>query len=453
MIIGVIPVENIQQDKADEIWNGVLSILSDKIPPQSFKTWLEPTKGAFTKGNILTVDVPNMFFVDWIEEHYRDIIETALNSVAGGNISIKLNPIEKGIKPKTRKVKLYHIDAYNLQKRYTFDTFVVGSGNRFANAATLAVAKSPGQAYNPLFIYGAVGLGKTHLLQAIGNYIRENNPDLKVYYTSCEKFLNEMVDAIQNGATIQFKKRYRGKDILLIDDMQFIQNKEGLQEEIFHTFNSLHDKGKQVVMTSDRPPIEIEGIEERLLSRFQWGLVCDLKPPDFETRIAILKKKAELAGATVSNDILHYIAHRVKSNIRELEGALVTLLALTSLTDMQLTLESSEQILNDILGREKINKLTVEKIQEVVSDHYTVTPQALRGKRRTRSISFPRQVAIYISREYTNLPLKAIGKAFGGRDHSTVLHDYEKIKSLMEKNNEIKDDVELIVKKAKNTNV
>jgi len=431
----------------------VLSILSDKIPPQSFKTWLEPTKGAFTKGNILTVDVPNMFFVDWIEEHYRDIIETALNSVAGGNISIKLNPIEKGIKPKTRKVKLYHIDAYNLQKRYTFDTFVVGSGNRFANAATLAVAKSPGQAYNPLFIYGAVGLGKTHLLQAIGNYIRENNPDLKVYYTSCEKFLNEMVDAIQNGATIQFKKRYRGKDILLIDDMQFIQNKEGLQEEIFHTFNSLHDKGKQVVMTSDRPPIEIEGIEERLLSRFQWGLVCDLKPPDFETRIAILKKKAELAGATVSNDILHYIAHRVKSNIRELEGALVTLLALTSLTDMQLTLESSEQILNDILGREKINKLTVEKIQEVVSDHYTVTPQALRGKRRTRSISFPRQVAIYISREYTNLPLKAIGKAFGGRDHSTVLHDYEKIKSLMEKNNEIKDDVELIVKKAKNTNV
>lgn len=446
-------MENIQQDKADEIWNGVLSILSDKIPPQSFKTWLEPTKGAFTKGNILTVDVPNMFFVDWIEEHYRDIIETALNSVAGGNISIKLNPIEKGIKPKTRKVKLYHIDAYNLQKRYTFDTFVVGSGNRFANAATLAVAKSPGQAYNPLFIYGAVGLGKTHLLQAIGNYIRENNPDLKVYYTSCEKFLNEMVDAIQNGATIQFKKRYRGKDILLIDDMQFIQNKEGLQEEIFHTFNSLHDKGKQVVMTSDRPPIEIEGIEERLLSRFQWGLVCDLKPPDFETRIAILKKKAELAGATVSNDILHFIAHRVKSNIRELEGALVTLLALTSLTDMQLTLESSEQILNDILGREKINKLTVEKIQEVVSDHYTVTPQALRGKRRTRSISFPRQVAIYISREYTNLPLKAIGKAFGGRDHSTVLHDYEKIKSLIEKNNEIKDDVELIVKKAKNTNV
>ncbi len=446
-------MENIQQDKADEIWNGVLSILSDKIPPQSFKTWLEPTKGAFTKGNILTVDVPNMFFVDWIEEHYRDIIETALNSVAGGNISIKLNPIEKGIVPKTRKVKLYHIDAYNLQKRYTFDTFVVGSGNRFANAATLAVAKSPGQAYNPLFIYGAVGLGKTHLLQAIGNYIRENNPDLKVYYTSCEKFLNEMVDAIQNGATIQFKKRYRGKDILLIDDMQFIQNKEGLQEEIFHTFNSLHDKGKQVVMTSDRPPIEIEGIEERLLSRFQWGLVCDLKPPDFETRIAILKKKAELAGATVSNDILHYIAHRVKSNIRELEGALVTLLALTSLTDMQLTLESSEQILNDILGREKINKLTVEKIQEVVSDHYTVTPQALRGKRRTRSISFPRQVAIYISREYTNLPLKAIGKAFGGRDHSTVLHDYEKIKSLIEKNNEIKDDVELIVKKAKNTNV
>ncbi|MCK4255821.1 chromosomal replication initiator protein DnaA [candidate division WOR-3 bacterium] len=434
---------------AEDTWKEVLSNISGKIPPQSFKTWLEPAKGASIKGNILTVDVPNMFFVDWIEEHYRKIIEIALLNIVGSEISIKFNPIERGIKPKKEKERLYRIDSHNLQKRYTFKTFVVGSGNRFAHAAALAVSKSPGQAYNPLFIYGAVGLGKTHLIQAIGNYVTENTPGSKVYYTSCEKFLNEMVDAIQNSTMIQFKKRYRGKDILLIDDLQFIENKEGLQEEIFHTFNSLHDTGRQIIMTSDRPPIEINGIEERLLSRFQWGLVCDLKPPDFETRIAILKTKAELAGASVSNDILIYIAQRIKSNIRELEGALVTLLALTSLTDTKLTLDSSRQMLDDILGREKITKISIERIQEVVSNHYAITPQALRGKRRTRSISFPRQVAIYLSREQTDLSLKAIGKAFGGRDHSTILHDYDKIKSLIAKDDELKIDIEQLSKKIK----
>ena len=442
-------MENINPLSAEDTWKEVLSNISGKIPTQSFKTWLEPAKGASIKGNVLTVDVPNMFFVDWIEEHYRKIIEIALLNIVGSEISIKFNPIERGIKPKKEKERLYRIDSHNLQKRYTFKTFVVGSGNRFAHAAALAVSKSPGQAYNPLFIYGAVGLGKTHLIQAIGNYVTENTPGSKVYYTSCEKFLNEMVDAIQNSTMIQFKKRYRGKDILLIDDLQFIENKEGLQEEIFHTFNSLHDTGRQIIMTSDRPPIEINGIEERLLSRFQWGLVCDLKPPDFETRIAILKTKAELAGASVSNDILIYIAQRIKSNIRELEGALVTLLALTSLTDTKLTLDSSRQMLDDILGREKITKISIERIQEVVSNHYVITPQALRGKRRTRSISFPRQVAIYLSREQTDLSLKAIGKAFGGRDHSTILHDYDKIKSLIAKDDELKIDIEQLSKKIK----
>ncbi len=442
-------MENINPLSAEDTWKEVLSNISGKIPTQSFKTWLEPAKGASIRGNILTVDVPNMFFVDWIEEHYRKIIEIALLNIVGSEISIKFNPIERGIKPKKEKERLYRIDSHNLQKRYTFKTFVVGSGNRFAHAAALAVSKSPGQAYNPLFIYGAVGLGKTHLIQAIGNYVTENTPGSKVYYTSCEKFLNEMVDAIQNSTMIQFKKRYRGKDILLIDDLQFIENKEGLQEEIFHTFNSLHDTGRQIIMTSDRPPIEINGIEERLLSRFQWGLVCDLKPPDFETRIAILKTKAELAGASVSNDILIYIAQRIKSNIRELEGALVTLLALTALTDTKLTLDSSRQMLDDILGREKIAKISIDNIQKVVSNHYAITPQALRGKRRTRSISFPRQVAIYLSREHTDLSLKAIGKAFGGRDHSTILHDYEKIKSLSMNDDELKIDIEQLSKKIK----
>lgn len=442
-------MEKIQSQSPEDIWNLILSSISGKIPFQSFKTWLEPTKGSSLKGKVLVVDVPNMFFVDWIEEHYRNVIDTALLSLVEGDITVRFNPTEKGIKPKKQKERIYRIDAHNLQKRYTFDNFIVGSGNRFAHAASLAVAKSPGQAYNPLFIYGAVGLGKTHLLQAIGNHVIDDNLNSKAYYTSCEKFLNEMVDAIQNGATIQFKKRYRGRDILLIDDMQFIENKEGLQEEIFHTFNSLYDSGRQIVMTSDRPPIEINGIEERLLSRFQWGLVCDLKPPDFETRIAILKKKAALAGASVPNDILIYIAQRIKSNIRELEGALVTLLALTSLTDTELTLDSSRQILDDILGKEKVGKVSIDRVQEVVSDHYSIPSQALRGKRRTKSISFPRQVAIFLSRELTNFPLKTIGKAFGGRDHSTVLHDYDKIKSLIEQDNELRKDIEHLAKKIK----
>ncbi len=440
-------MEKRKQDESGEIWKRVLSILGDRIPLQSFKTWLEPTEGSDIKGNILTVSVPNLFFVDWIEEHYHELLTKTLIEVTGRELSIKFKPVEKVFKPKTEKIKLYHVDVYNLQKRYTFDTFVVGSGNRFAHAASFASAKNPGQAYNPLFIYGAVGLGKTHLLQAIGNYVRENQPELKVYYTSCEKFLNEMVDAIQNSATVQFKKKYRNKDILLIDDTQFIENKEGLQEEIFHTFNSLYDSGKQIVMTSDRPPIGIKGIEERLVSRFQWGLVCDLKPLDLETRIAILKKKAEMSGANISNDILLYIAQRIKTNIRELEGALVTMLALSSLTDTQLTTENAKETLDEIIGRDTENILTIETIQDSVSNHYGISPQALRGKRRTKVLTFPRQIAIYIAREYTNMSLKAIGKSFGGRDHSTILHDYEKIRSLIKTDPSLKRDIEYLIKR------
>jgi len=442
-------VEKDRTGRAGEIWKDVLGIVTDKVPAQSFKTWLEPTTGTSVKGNLLIVDVPNLFFVDWIEEHYHDMLMDALAVATGEKLSIKFNPVERRIKPTAEKIKRYHVDAYNLQRRYRFDSFVVGSGNRFAHAASLAVAKSPGQAYNPLFMYGAVGLGKTHLLQAIGNYVKEELSGLKVYYTSCEKFLNEMVDAIQNGTTVQFKKRYRNKDLLLIDDMQFIENKEGLQEEIFHTFNSLYDEEKQVVMSSDRPPVEIKGIEERLLSRFQWGLVCDLKPLDLETRLAILKKKVEMSGARISNEILLYIAQRIKSNIRELEGALVTLLALTSLTDTELTIETSKEILDGILGKKRITKMNIEKIQEVTSNHYGITPQAIRGKRRTKTVVFPRQVAIYIAKEYTNLPLKAIGKLFGGRDHSTIIHDYEKIKKLLETDVDIRNEINQIIEKIK----
>jgi len=292
----------------------------------------------------------------------------------------------------------------------------------------VAVANDPGRRYNPLYIYGSVGLGKTHLLQAIGNFGKEHLESLKVYYVSCERFMNEMIDAIQQAKTIQFKKKYRGKDLLLIDDTQFLAQKVSLQEEIFHTFNSLYDAGKQVVFASDRPPNEIPTLEERLVSRFQCGLVCDIQPPSFETRVAILRKKAEISTGIIPDEVLFYIAERIRGNIRDLEGALVKVFALSSLTNMAISLDSINEHLKDIFGEKEHRKITVLDIQEIVADHYGISTGAIKGKRRLASIALARQVAIYLSRELTRLSLKEIGKLFGGRDHSTIIHDYEKIK-------------------------
>lgn len=429
---------------AEKAWGKILLNIKERVGHQTYKTWFEPTKGAKLSGNTLVVDVPNLFFIDWLEEHFHELIYGASSTILGREFKVRFNAIEKGIKghrAAAPPVKLYTVDSSRLQKRYTFDSFVVGSGNRFAHAAALAVAKSPGDKYNPLFIYGAVGLGKTHLIQAIGNYVKKTRPRIKVYYTSCEKFLNEMIDAIQNGRTIQFKNRYRSKDILLIDDIQFLENKEGLQEEIFHTFNSLHDAGRQVVITSDRPPRGINGLEERLVSRFQWGLVCDLKPPDIETRIAILQKKAELSGVSVPSDVLLFIAENIRSNIRELEGALVTLLALSSLSGTPIMMNSAKEMLKDIIGVREKREISLNRIQEAVANHYGITSQHLRGKRRIKNISVARQIAIYIARKYTKLTLKDIGKGFGGRDHSTILHDYEKTRKEIESNKELKNEI------------
>ncbi|MDI6840741.1 MAG: chromosomal replication initiator protein DnaA [bacterium] len=427
-----------------KIWNRVLEIIKDKVSAQVFSTWFEQTQGDSLHQDTLWIKVPNAFFIDWIEEHYHPLIHDTVSIIYGEPLKVRYRVMEP-TKDKMAPDKVYHIDSSHLQPRYTFDNFIVGDGNKFAHAAALAVANAPGKHFNPLFIYGTVGLGKTHLLQAIGNYIKEHSGALKVYYTGCETIMNEMIDAIQNNRTVQFKKKYRYKDVLLIDDIQFLEGKESLQEEIFHTFNSLYEVGHQIVFSSDRPPSALSSLEERLVSRFGGGLVCDIKPPGLETRIAILKKKAEASGVQVPNEIISFIAERIKSNIRELEGALITLLARASLTDERITIESAHEFLKETISAEK-NEVTVEKIQKVVASHYNISLAALRGKRRMRSIVIPRQIAIYLSREYTPLSLKEIGRIFGGKDHATVIHAYDRVKKLLEKNNEIQDEVTNIVK-------
>ncbi len=432
--------------EAPHIWQRVLGLLKGKVDPQSYKTWFEPTRASSLDGNVLTVEVPNSFFVEWLEEHYSPAIKKLVDQEAGGDVVLKFRALNRREEREERShlAPIHPVNESQLHERYTFDSFVVGASNQLAHAAALAVAHSPARAYNPLFIYGGVGLGKTHLCQAIGNSVRGKYSYLRVYYTPAEEFMNEMIFAIQNDQTVSFKEKYRKKDVLLIDDIHFLSGKEGLQEEIFHTFNSLYDAGKQVVVTSDRPPREIPTLQERLISRFQWGLVADIQAPDLETRIAILKKKAERDGLKLSDDVFFYIADRVRSNIRELEGCLIRLLAYSSLTGSEIGLNSAREVLRDIV-RDKREKLTVEFIQKVVADFFDLSEEVIRGKRRTASVALPRQIAMYLSREHTRLSLKEIGLKFGGKDHSTIIHACEKIRRIIRTDPEFQKRIEKIV--------
>ena len=320
----------------------------------------------------------------------------------------------------------------NLNSKYTFETFVVGNSNRFAHAASLAVAESPSKAYNPLFIYGGVGLGKTHLMHAIGHLINENNSNLKVVYVTSEKFINELISAIKDDKNIEFRDKYRTVDVLLIDDVQFIAGKERTQEEFFHTFNSLHESNKQIILSSDRPPKEIKTLEERLRSRFEWGLIADIQPPDYETRIAILRKKADVDKLNVPNEVLIYIATKIKSNIRELEGALLRVVAYTNLTNSNISLELAKEALKDLINIKNSKIITIEYIQETISNYFDLTIDIIKSQRRTQNIAFPRQIAMYLCRKLTDSSLPKIGEKFGGRDHTTVIHAYEKILNKIE---------------------
>ena len=430
-----------------------MEVIHTKISPQCFQTWFVPMKPLSYDEGLLTLQVPNQFVADWVEEHYQEIILDVARELCDGDVNLafvvnsseepeELEPQEPlEITPEKETTSDYPFNA-----RYTFETFVVGNNNRFAAAAAMAVAEKPAKAYNPLFIYGGVGLGKTHLMQAVGHAVRRNSPESRVRYVSSETFMNEMILAIQQGSTLSFRDKYRRVDVLLIDDVQFLRGKESTQEEFFHTFNALYEAHRQIVLTSDRPPKKIQGLEERLVSRFEWGLVTDIQAPDFETRIAILRKKAEIDKLSIPDEVINLIATSVTSNIRELEGSLVRLLAFSSLTGSQITTDLAKEVLRDFLGDGQ-KQPSVGKIQQVVAHLFGVPPDSLKQKRRTSQIALARQVAMYIAREITDLSLERIGEAFGGRDHTTVLHAHRKIAQACGNGDPMSEKIELAVRK------
>lgn len=432
-----------------EIWDQTLSLIKTELTEVSFNTWLKTIKPLSIDNNTINLSVPNDFNKEILENRYMSLIANALQQVT----SIKLEPSfiiegEKLIVSESQEKQLasQSLDAPNLNAKYVFDEFVIGNSNRFAHAASLAVAESPAKAYNPLFIYGGVGLGKTHLMHAIGHYVLGQNPSAKVVYVSSEKFTNELINSIKDDKNVEFRNKYRNVDILLVDDIQFIAGKERTQEEFFHTFNALYENSKQIIVSSDRPPKEIPTLEDRLRSRFEWGLITDIQAPDFETRIAILRKKAETEGIIVPNEVLEFIAKKIKANIRELEGALTRIVAYSSLTNREISVDLTSEALKDIISSSRPKQVTVDLIKDVVSQYYNIRTEEFNSKRRTRSISFPRQIAMYLSRELTDLSLPKIGEEFGGRDHTTVIHAYEKITKDKDNDLDLSNKIEQIRK-------
>ncbi len=424
-------------DRLQQIWDAILERMKTLVNAQSFHTWIKPTKLVDCKGTRLTVQGPNPFFIDWLAEHHKDKLQLAACETLGEEVTIEFisSPSPSRVSPPETNVRRSMLvrdpvtlpNRVQLNSRYTFEEFVVGGSNRLAHAAARAVAENPARVYNPLFIYGGVGLGKTHLLQAVGHFVLGEHPALKISYVSTESFMNELIHAIRKGITLEFKERYRNVDILLIDDIQFLAGKESTQEEFFFTFNALHDANKQIVVTSDRPPKEIPTLQERLTSRFEWGLITDIQPPDIETRIAILRKKVENERIQIPDEVIQIIAENVKSNIRELEGSLIRILACSSLTCQEINIEMAQEVLRDIIKGSSKRKLNIQTIQKVVSQHFDVPIESLKAKTRISRIVLARQVAILLSRELTGLSLVQIGKRFGGRDHSTILHAIKKV--------------------------
>jgi chromosomal replication initiator protein len=413
------------------LWEKAKNEIRAKIGVTSYETWFSSLHVKEKSPDTLVIETPDNFFKNWIVEHYEDCIQETLDTISTRNVHIEYEVTgsrEKidetaSIVPEIKKEEPAKVVLNN---RFTFDNFVIGPSNRFACAASLAVAESPARAYNPLFIYGHVGLGKTHLVHSITHKVRQLHPHLKCCYMSSEKFTNELIDAIRHRSTANFRKKYREMDVLLIDDIQFIAGKESTQEEFFHTFNNLHESKKQIIITSDRPPKEISNLEERLISRFAWGLITDIQPPDYETRIAILKKKAEIEPTTIPDDVIHFIAQEIKTNIRELEGALIRVVAYSHLEGHPINIESARIILKDMV-RQTTKIISVEMIQKAVSEHFNIPVSELKAKKRNQHIVMPRQVAMYLCRQLGNMSLPEIGNAFGGKDHTTVLHSFRKI--------------------------
>lgn len=427
------------------VWNKTLEIIKDYLSTPSYETWFKTTKPLEETENKLVIGVISEFGRDWIRSNYLTLIKEVVKAVAGKDMTLEFVVIKDKKKDKEIiKEEIVNRRRLGLNENYTFNNFVVGDSNKLAHAAGLAVAKNPGHSYNPLFIYGGVGLGKTHLIQAIGHFVLDTKPDLKLVYVTSEIFTNEVIQSIQKGKMNDFHHKYRNVDVLLIDDIQFLAGKERTQEEFFHTFNTLHNNYKQIVITSDRLPKEIPTLEDRLRSRFEWGLMVDIAPPDFETRVAILKKKAEKEKIKVPDDVIYYIAENIKSNIRELEGALIRLLAHASLNNSEITLDFTKKILSGIFGKLEKKKVSADEIKSVVSLYFSISVEDIEGGKRSQDYTIPRQIAMFLIREFTNLSLPQIGSLFGGRDHTTVLYSIDKIKRELKKDENLKAAVEEI---------
>jgi chromosomal replication initiator protein len=414
---------------AEGVWTEISGRLREALNENTFATWFDQVEPLRISDGEFVLGVPNDFTREWIEGHFLGLIETALAESAGERsvrFQIRVPGTEQPAPPAQPPRPRDHAAAMNT--KYTFDSFVIGSSNRFAHAAALAVAEAPAQAYNPLFIYGGTGLGKTHLLQAVAQYVGEHSHDLSVRYVTSETFMNDFINSLRDKRIEGFKQRYRTYDLLLVDDVQFFEHKERIQEEFFHTFNSLYESGSQIAMSSDRPPRDIATLEERLRSRFEWGLITDIQPPDLETRIAILRKRVKTDNINVPDpQVLTFIASRVSTNIRELEGALTRVVAFCSLTGRPMTEDLAQDVLKDVFPQGDLPQVTIERIQETVSDRFGLSLDELCGDRRSQNIVYPRQVAMYLSRELTDSSLPKIGKQFGGRDHTTVIHATSKI--------------------------
>ena len=422
------------------LWEEILARIETKVNRHSFYTWFRPTSFIEEDRQSITVRVPNPVFKAWLTKHYSAVINEAMIEVgrpnliinyvadaAGDGAALPIGPDDTaGLEEDPTQAAP---GPAGLNPRYTFETFIVGSSNQFAHAACRAVAEAPSRSYNPLFIYGGVGLGKTHLMHAVGHYVLMHDRNLKLTYISTERFMNEMINAVRYDRVLDFRERYRSVDVLLVDDIQFLAGKEGTQTEFFHTFNALYESQKQLVLSSDCPPHEIPALEERLRSRFEWGLIADIQSPDLETKVAILKKKAETEAVPLPDDVAMYIAGKIKSNIRELEGSLIRLIAYASLTGKQLSLPLAQDVLKNILGHEE-KAVTIEVIQKFVAEHYNLKLNDLKSRNNSKSIAMPRQVAMYLCKNLTHASLPEIGRSFGGKHHSTVIHSIRKVEEL-----------------------
>jgi chromosomal replication initiator protein len=435
----------------DSLWTRLQESLSTKLGPAVFDSWVRPCRLLAVEGDHLRIGAPNRFSRDWLVQHHLQALQSAAQECVGGQprVSVVVDEVGEAPRPSSDATPSRGPlgaggSTEGLNPRYTFDTFVVGSSNQFAQAACQAVAELPSRAYNPLFIYGGVGLGKTHLLHAVGHQTARLFPGMAVTYLSSERFTNELINAIRYDRTAEFRTRYRTMDLLLIDDIQFISGKERTQEEFFHTFNDLYESRKQIIVSSDSSPKDIPEIEERLRSRFEWGLIADIQPPDFETRVAILKKKAALERVRLADDVAYLIASRTKSNIRELEGSLTRMIAFCALTGREMSVDLAQEVLSELWGEEE-KIITIDQIQRKVSDFFGIRLSDLKAKNRTKAIAFPRQIAMYLARQLTHASLSEIGRGFGGKDHTTVLHAVDKIQTLLQEDPKLRKTIDGLI--------